>query len=66
MEKIYPSLSELFEGSLKETEPILRNMDARALQQLNDDRDRLKQKARDMEGSLGLGLQAKQRLETIT
>ena len=66
VEKIYPLLSELFEGSLKETAPILRNMDARALQQLNNDRNRLEQKAREMEGSLGLALQAIQRLERIT
>ena len=59
-------MSELFEGSLQETGPILRNMDTRALQQLKDDRDRLEQKAREMEESLGLALQAMQRLETIT
>ena len=41
-------------------------MEARALQQLNNDRDRLEQKARETEGSLGLALQALQRLETIT
>ena len=66
MEKIYPSLSELFQGSLKDPAPILRNMDARELQQLNNDRGRLEQKAREMERSLGLALQAIQRLETIT
>ena len=66
MERIYPLLSELFEDSLEETVPILRNMDACALQQMNNDRDRLEQKAREMEGSLGLALQAIQRLERIT
>ena len=35
------------------------------LQQINDDRDILEPKAREMEGSLGLALQAIQRLETI-
>ena len=33
-ERIHPSLSELFEDSLKETGPILRNMTACALQQM--------------------------------
>ena len=63
VERIYPLLSELFEDSLKETAPILRNMDANTLQQMNNDRDRADEKAREMEGSLGLTLQAIQRLE---
>ena len=63
VERIYPLLSELFEDSLKETAPILRNMDANTLQVMNDDRDRADQKSREMEGSLGLALQAIQRLE---
>ena len=46
VERIYPSLSELFEDSLNKTVPILRNMDACKLQQVNADRDRLEQKSR--------------------
>ena len=34
------------------------------LQGLNDDRDKSDQRARELEGSLGLALQAIQRLET--
>ena len=45
------------------TAPILRNMHDNMLQQLNDDRDRADQKSIEMEGSLGLVLQAIQRLE---
>ena len=61
LERIYPSLSESFEDSLKETAPILSNMDANMLQWMYD--DRADQKAREMEGSLGLALQSIQRLE---
>ena len=63
MERIYPLLSELFKDSLEEIAPVWRNMDANTLQQMNDDRDRPDQKSREMEGSLGLVLQAIQRLE---
>ena len=63
VERIYPFLSESFEYSLKETATILRKMDANMLQQMNDDRDRTEQKSREIEGSLGLALQAIQRLE---
>ena len=62
MKRIYPSLSESFEDSLEETEPILRNMDAHTLQQMNNDRDKTDQKTRELEGSLGMALQAMQRL----
>ena len=65
MERIYPSLTEKFEDSLKETAPILGNMDARTLQ-MNNDRDKTDQKARELEGSLGMALQAIQRLEART
>ena len=50
MERIYPSLSETFEDSLKETAPMLKSMDARTIQQVNNHRDRMEQKAREMEG----------------
>ena len=63
VERIYLSLSESFEDSLKDTEPILRSMGACMLQQVKDDRDRMEQKARELEGSLGLALQAIQRLD---
>ena len=63
MERIYPSLKESFKDSLKETAPILRNMDANTIQRMNDDIDRAHQKVREMEGSLGLALRAIQRLE---
>ena len=66
VERIYPSLSESFEESLKETVPILSNMDANMLQRMNYDRDKSEQKTREMEGSLGLALQAIQRLEART
>ena len=57
-----PSLRE-FKDSQEETDPVLRNMDANMLQRLNDDRDRSDQRSRETEGSLGLALQAIQRLE---
>ena len=38
-------------------------MDANILQRLNDNRDRRDERSREMEGSLGLALQAIQRLE---
>ena len=59
-------LSESFEDSLKETAPILRSMDTHILQQVNKNRERMEQKAREMEGSLGLALQAIQGLEART
>ena len=43
--------------------PILRNMDANTLQRINDERDRADQKTKELEGSLGLALQAIKRLE---
>ena len=61
VERIYPWLSESFKDSLKETVPKLRNVVTNTLQKLNDDRDRADQKFREMEGSLGLALQAIQR-----
>ena len=61
--RIYPSLSELFEDSLEEKVPVQRNMDANTIQWMRDDRDRADQKSREMEGSLGVALQAIQRLE---
>ena len=51
------------EDSLEEIAPVRRNMDANTLQWMSDDRDRADQKSREMEGSLGLALQAIQRLE---
>ena len=49
VERIYPSLSESFEHSLKRAAPILSNMDSNMLQRMNDDRDRTDQKAREMD-----------------
>ena len=63
MERTYPSLSELFKDSQEEIDPVLRNMDAIMLQRLNDDRDKSDQRTRELEGSLGLALQAIQRLD---
>ena len=63
MERIYPSLSELFQDSLEETAPVLRNMDANTLQWMNDERDRADQRTRELEASPGLALQAIKRLE---
>ena len=63
MEGTYPSLSELFKDSQEEIDPVLRNIDANMLQRLNDDRDKSDQRARELEGLLGLALQAIQRLE---
>ena len=62
VEETYPSLRE-FKDSQEETDPVLRNMDANMLQRLNDDRERSDQRSRELEGSLGLALQAIQRLE---
>ena len=61
VEGIYPSLKE-FKNSQEDTDPVLRNMDAKMLQKLNDDRDRSDQRSREMEGSLGLALQAIRKL----
>ena len=57
VEGIYKSLKE-FKNSQEDTDPVLKNMDANVLQKLNDDRDRSDQRYREMEGSLGLVLQA--------
>ena len=54
---IYPLLKE-FKNTLEKTDPVLRNMDTNVLQKLNHDRDRSDQRSREMEGSLGLVLQA--------
>ena len=62
VEGIYPSLRE-FKDNQEEIDPVLRNMDANMLQRLNDDRERSDQRSRELEGSLGLALQAIQRLE---
>ena len=62
VERIYSSLSESFEDSLKETAPVLRNMDANTLQRMNDERDRADQRTKELEGSLVLALQAIKRL----
>ena len=63
MEKIYPSLSYLFAGYLDEVEPSQRNMDASAIQRMNNDRERSAQRILELEGSLGLTLQSMQRVE---
>ena len=62
MEGIDPLLRE-FKDSQEETDPVLRNMDANMLQELKDHRDRSDQRSREMEGSLGLALQAVKSLE---
>ena len=51
------------ESSGERIYPILRNMDANTLQRMNDERDRADQKTNELEGSLGLALQAIKRLE---
>ena len=63
MEKIYPSLSDLFAGYLDKVESSQRNMDASAIQRMNDDRERSVQRIIELEGSLGLTLQSMQRVE---
>ena len=57
VEGIYPWLKE-FKNSQEDTDPVLRNMDANVQQKFNDERDRSDQRSREMEGSLGLALQA--------
>ena len=59
----YPSLSELFKDSQDEMDPVPRNMDANMLQPLTNYSDKSDQRTRELEGSLGLALQAIQRLE---
>ena len=51
------------ESSGKRIYPNLRTMDANTLPRLNDDRDRADQRTKELEGSLGLALQAIKRLE---
>ena len=51
------------ENSGERIYPTLRNMDANMLQRLSDDRDRADQRTKELEGSLGLALQAIKRLE---
>ena len=57
MEGIYPSLDE-FKSSIEVVDPVLRNMDVNVLQKINDDKDKSDEKVREMEGSLGLAMQA--------
>ena len=57
LEGIYSLLKE-FKNSQVDTDPVLRNMDTNVLEKLNDDRERIDQRSREMEGSLGLSLQA--------
>ena len=52
-----------FKNSLEDTDPVLRNMDANVPQKLNDDRDRSDQRSQEMEGLLGLALQAINKME---
>ena len=51
------------ESSGERIYPALRNMDVNTLQRLSDDRDRSDQRTKELEGSLGLALQAIKRLE---
>ena len=51
------------ESSGERIYPTLRNMDANTLQRLSHDRDRSHQRTKELEGSLGLALQAIKRLE---
>ena len=62
VEETYPLLRE-FKDSQEVTDPVLRNIDANMVQQLNDDRERSDQRSRKFEGLLVLALQAIQRLE---
>ena len=57
VEGMYPSLKE-FKNSQEETDSVLKNMDVNVLHKLKDDKDRSDQRSREMEGSLGLALQA--------
>ena len=52
-----------FKDSQEDTDSVLRNMDVNVLQKLNDDRNRSDKRSREMEGSLGLALQAESRNE---
>ena len=63
VEKIYPSLSDLFAGYLDKVESSQRNMDASAIQRMNDDRERSMQRILELEGSLGRTLQSMRRVE---
>ena len=66
VEKILPSQSKVFKDSLEEIATVRRNKDAETLQQMIDRRDRADQKCRELGESLGIVLQAIQRLEAIT
>ena len=57
MEGIYPLLDK-FKSSLEEIDPVLRNMDANMVQKMNNDKNRGDHKVWEMEGSLGLVMQA--------
>ena len=57
VEGIYPSLDQ-FKSSIEQVDPALRIMDVNMLQKISDDKDRSDQKVREMEGSLGLAMQA--------
>ena len=53
VEKIYPSLSELFTGNLEEVEQAHRNMDANTINRMNEDKERAAQRILELKGSLG-------------
>ena len=40
VEKIYPTLSEIFTGNLEEVEQSHRNMDANAINRINEEREK--------------------------
>ena len=63
VEKIYPTLSELFTGNLEEVEPSHRNMDANSIQRMNEDREKAAQRVLELEGSVGQTLHSMQRIE---
>ena len=54
IEEINKNQNEWFKDSQEEIDPVLKNLDAKMLQRLNDDRDKSDQRARELEGSLGL------------
>ena len=63
VEKIYPTLSELFTGNLEEVEPSHRNMDANSIQRMNEDREKAAQRVLELEGSVGQTLHWMQRIK---
>ena len=53
------------ESSGERIYPALRSMEPTVIQRLSDDRDRSDQRTKELEGSLGLALEAIKRLEML-